>query len=128
MIPDDTSSYTILAIRCHQEPYEPTLQNVYDMQSLITEVCDITQHCLQLSATRNNLAVIYWTIPKCVLKYSKIKNQVPKHSEFLYSKGVLEVLIYPQKLLTTCNDINVTLGRSVFVAEKVSSYMHAPDK
>ena len=71
MIPDDTSSYTILAIRCYQEPYEPTLQDVYDMQSLITEVCDITQHCLQLLATRNNLAVIYWTIPKCVVKYSK---------------------------------------------------------
>ena len=127
MIPNDTSSYTILAIRCHQEAYEPTLQDVYDIQSLITEVCDITQHCLQLLATRNNLAVIYWTIPKCVVKI--LKNLVPKHCEYLYSKGVLEVLIYPKVLLTTCNDINIiSLGRSVFVAEKVHSYMHASDK
>ena len=108
MIPDDTSTHTILAISCDQELYKSTLQCVYDMQSLIIDKCGITQHCLQLLAVRNGPTMIYWTIPKCVI----ISSQVPKHSELLYSKGVLEVLVYPEPLLITGNDV---MGELAFV-------------
>ena len=113
MIPVDTSAHTILAIRCGQRLYECTLQYVYDMQSVMMEKCHFTQHCLQLLAVRNDPAILYWTIPKCVVNL--ISNGVPSHSEYLYSRGVLEVLIYPELSLSTGDDIKI--GSLGFIAE-----------
>ena len=103
MIPSDTSTYTILAVRCDKELYKCTLQYVYDVQSVMIEKCDITQHCLQLLAVRSDPTILYWTIPKCVVDL--INTNVPLHSEYLYSRGILEVLVYPDLLLTTGDDV-----------------------
>ena len=103
MIPSDTSTYTILAVRCDKELYKCTIQYVYDVQSVMIEKCDITQHCLQLLAVRSDPTILYWTIPKCVVDL--INTNVPLHSEYLYSRGILEVLVYPDLLLTTGDDV-----------------------
>ena len=103
MIPSDTSTYIILAVRCKVELYESSLQYVYDVQSVMIEKCDITQHCLQLLAVRSDPTILYWTIPKCVVDL--INTNVPLHSEYLYSRGILEVLVYPDLLLTTGDDV-----------------------
>ena len=103
MIPTNTSTYTILAVRCGKELYQCTLQYVYDVQSVMIEKCDITQHCLQLLAVRSDPTILYWTIPKCVVDL--INTNVPLHSEYLYSRGILEVLVYPDLLLTTGDDV-----------------------
>ena len=103
MIPTDTSTYTILAVRCDKELYKCTLQYVYDVQSVMIEKCDITQHCLQLLAVRSDPTILYWTIPKYVVDL--INTNVPLHSEYLYSRGILEVLVYPDLLLTTGDDV-----------------------
>ena len=103
MIPNDTSTYTILAVRCKVELYESSLQYIYDVQSVMIEKCDITQHCLQLLAVRSDPTILYWTIPKCVVDL--INTNVPLHSEYLYSRGILEVLVYPDLLLTTGDDV-----------------------
>lgn len=113
MIPDDTSTYTILAIRCDQELYKTTLQYVYNMQSVMMAKCHITQHCFHLLAVNTYPTIIYWTIPKCVV--ALISNQVPQHSEYLYSIGVLEVLVYPEPLLNTGD--HVSIGSLAFKAE-----------
>ena len=104
MIPNDTSTYTILAVRCKVELYESSLQYIYDVQSVMIEKCDITQHCLQLLAVRSDPTILYWTIPKCVVDL--INTNVPLHSEYLYSRGILEVLVYPNLLLTTGDDVS----------------------
>ena len=103
MIPVDTSTHTILAIRCDQQLYETTLQYVYDMQSVMMETCDITQHCLQLLAVRSDPTILYWTIPKCVVDV--INTNVSRNSEYLYLRGILEVLVYPNLLLASGDDI-----------------------
>ena len=103
MIPSETSTYTILAVRYDKELYQCTLQYVYDVQSVMIEKCDITQHCLQLLAVRSNPTILYWTIPKCVVDL--INSNVPLHSEYLYSRAILEVAVYPDLLLTTGNAI-----------------------
>ena len=103
MIPSDTSTYTILAVRCDKELYHCTLQYVYDVQSVMIEKCDITQHCLQLLAVRSDPTILYWTIPKCVVDL--INTNVPLHAEYLYSIGIMEVLVYPDLLLTTGDDV-----------------------
>ena len=98
MIPYDSSSHTIVAIRCDQELYECSLQYVYDMQSVMMEKCDITQHCLQLLAVRSDPTILYWTIPKCVV--CLINDNVSLNSEYLYSRGILELLVYPDLVFT----------------------------
>ena len=103
MIPSDTSTYTVLAVRCDKELYRCTLQYIYDVQSIMSEKCDITQHCLQLLAVRSDPTILYWTIPKCVVDL--INTNIPLHSEYLYSREILEVLVYPDLLLTTGNDV-----------------------
>jgi len=114
MIPiNPTSTHTVLAIRCDQELYNCTLQYVYDMRSLMVDKCEITLHCLQLLAVRPNPTILYWTIPKCVVEL--ISSKVPVHSDFLYSRGVLEVLVYPEPLLATSDDVRI--GSLAFVAE-----------
>ena len=129
MIPGDTSIHTILAIRCDQKLYESTLQYVYDMQSVMIEKCHITQHCLLLLAVRNFPTILYWTIPKCIINL--IRNQVPLHSDYLYSKGVLEVLVYPEPLLNTGDDVSI--GSLAFKGDSkvndeevhICSYIHS---
>ena len=126
MIPVDGSTHTILAIRCDQELYNSTLQYVYDMQSVMVEKCDITQHCVQLLAVRSDPTILYWTIPKCVVDL--INTNVTLHIEYLYSRGILEVLVYPDLLLTTGGD--ACCGSLAFcdncelVERKVHSHVH----
>ena len=122
MIPTDTSTYTILAIRCNKELYLCTLQYVYDVQSAMIEKCDITQHCLQLLAVRSDPTILYWTIPKCVVDL--INTNVPLHSEYLYSKGIQELVVYSELVLTTCD--NICLGLLAFEhisVDKVGLYV-----
>ena len=114
MLPTDpTSTHTVLAIRCDQELYNCTLQYMYDMKSLMVEKCDITLHCLQLLAARQNPTIIYWTIPRCVVELISIKVLV--HSDYLYTRGILEVLVYPKPLLATSDDVRI--GSLAFTKE-----------
>ena len=69
----------------------------YDVQSVMIENYNITQHCLQLLAVRSDPSILYWTIilymPKCLMDL--INTNIPLHSEYLYSIEILEVLVYP---------------------------------
>ena len=94
MTPTDHSVYTLLAIRCNQELYDCTLQYVYDIQSMLIQKCEITEHCLQLLAVRSNPTIFYWTIPNCIVDV--ISSTIPQCREFICSGGVLEALVYPK--------------------------------
>ena len=118
MIPNDTSTYTILAVRYDKELYQCTLQYVYDVQSVMIEKCYITQHCLQLLAVRSDPTIFYWTIPKCVVDL--INTNVPLHSEHLYSRGILEVAVYSDLWFTTGDAI--CYGSLAFKCENQSYY------
>ncbi|XP_065896972.1 uncharacterized protein [Dysidea avara] len=115
MIPTDidSSTHTILAIRCEQELYKCSLQYVTNVRSMIMDTCDITEHCLQLLAIRSDPIILYWTIPKCVV--SLISSNVPHHSEALYSQGILEVIIYPNSHLNNGDEISI--GELAFALE-----------
>ena len=125
MILADTGTHTILAIRCDQELYECTLQYVYDMQSVMMEKCNITQHCLQLLSVRSNPTIFYWTIPECVVYL--INSNAPLYSKYLYSKGILELLVYPDLQLTFGDHVSVGMlafsDDSKLVETKVHMYV-----
>ena len=123
MIPSDTSTYTILAVRCKVELYECSLQYVYDVESVMIEKCDITQHCLQLLAVRSDPTILYWTIPKCVVDL--INTNVPLHSEYLYSRRIMEVLVYPGLRYTTGDEFYYgSLTFKCVDTERVCVFLH----
>ena len=113
MIPDDDRVYTLLAIRYDKELYDCTLGYVYKMQSMLMKKCGITQHCLQLLAVRSNPTVFYWTIPNCVVDLITSTVRAPVHSEYFYSRGILEVLVYPESVVNTGS--KVSFGPLIFV-------------
>ena len=113
MIPPNSSTHTVLAIRYDRKLYKCTLQCLYDVRSLIIEKCDITQHCLQLLAVRSGPTIFYWSIPKCVV--SLVSSKVQEHRGILYCNGIMEVLLYPGPLLAT-NDAD-QIGPRAFNVE-----------
>ena len=107
MIPYDSSDHTILAIRCNLELYECGFHYVCNIQSMMMEICDITQHCLQLLAVRSDPTIFYWTIPKCVV--CLINDNVSLNGEYFYSRGILELLMYPDLVFTFGNHVSIGL-------------------
>ena len=95
MFPYDSSFYTVLIFECDQK-LKHSLQLVYDMQSVITENCDITQHTLLLLAVSSNPTLLYWMIPKSVSTI--INTKVLQCHQLLFSKGVMKIFIYPNTL------------------------------
>ena len=92
MFPYDSSSYTMLTLECGHE-LNHSLQLVYDMQSVITENCDITQHALLLLAVDSDPTRLHWMIPKSVVTI--VNTRVLQCSQLLFSKGVVKIFIYP---------------------------------
>ena len=102
-IPTDVTSQTTLNVEFAKKEAKITLQDVFDMCSLVVNHCGITQYCLQLIATQQakGFVIIYWSIPKCVVFL--ISSTVLQHSSELYDMGVLEVAIYPDIKIITGN-------------------------
>ena len=86
MIPTDHRVYTLLAVRCDQELYSYTLKNVMIMGSMLAKKCEITAHCLQLLAVRDDPTVFYWTIPTCVVDL--IGSAVSQHTRHFNYMGI----------------------------------------
>ena len=105
MIPSEDSPYTLLAIRCDKELWQCSLQYVFNVRSIVVEMCDITQHCLQLLAIQNDPIIFYWNIPKCVVDLIGIN--LLQHGEYLCSQGIVEVVVHPKQILFTGDDITV---------------------
>ena len=114
MIPCKASEFTLLGIRCDKSLWKCSLCYVFSIESLIIRNCEITKHCLHLLAVKSNPTIFYWTIPKCVVEL--IKTKVATCSELLYSKGILEVLLYPKQSVVTGDDI--IIGSLGFIDDK----------
>ena len=108
IIPTDATLKTTLNVKFAKNVHmaKITLQDVFDMCSLVVNHCGVTQYCLQLIANQQakGFVTIYWSIPKCVVNL--ISSIVLHHSSKFYDMGVLEVAIYPDIKITTGNVAN----------------------
>ena len=102
MIPYNNNSYTILTLKCN-EKLQLSLQLVYDMQSVMIEKCEITEHALQLLAVQSSPLILQWMIPKHII--TVINVNVRQHHHYFATKGITEILIYPY--IKYCFDGNV---------------------
>ena len=105
MIPFKDSPYTILAIRCNRELWQCPLQYVFNIRSILVELCEITQHCLQLLAVQSDPTIFYWNISKNVIEL--VEQSLEKFGEYLCSQGIVEVVAYPKQLLFIYDDVIV---------------------
>ena len=107
MFPYDSSSYTVLTLEC-DDKLNHSLQLVYDMQSLITENCDITQHALLLLAVDQTR--LHWMIPKSVVTI--VNTRVMQCSQ------ILSKFIYPSTVHVL--DSSKTIWPYMFLNKSVS--------
>ena len=92
MIPHNNNSFTILTLRCSRK-LQLNLQVVYDIQSMMIEKCEITQHALQLLAVQSSPLVLQWMISKCIVTIINVN--VRRHHEYFATKGITEIFIHP---------------------------------
>ena len=114
MIPSEDSPYTLLVIRCDKELWQCSLQYVFNIRSMLVELCDITQHCLQLLAIQSDPTIFYWNIPKFVV--GLISFNLLEYSEYLCSQGIVEVMAYPKQIIFTGD--NIVVGMMAFTAKE----------
>ena len=123
MIPYNNSSYTILTLKCN-EKLRLSLQLVYDMQSVMMEKCEITEHALKLLAVQSSPLTLQWMIPKHII--TVINVNVRQHHQYFATKGITEILIYPyikycfdgnvKELIKTTKVISLTVSINDFFA------------
>ena len=103
MIPPDASSRATLIVKFAMYTSQFTLQDAFNMCSLVVNQCGVTRYCPQLIATQHvqGFITVYWSIPKCVVGI--ISSKILQYSSNLYDNGVLEVAIYPDIKITTGN-------------------------
>ena len=92
MISHNNNSFTVLTLKCNRK-LRVTLQLVCDIQSMMMEKCEITQHALQLLAVQSSPLVLQWMISKYIV--TVINVNVRKHQEYFATKGFTEILIHP---------------------------------
>ena len=111
----DVTTQTVFNVKFTEDTSKVTLQDVFNMYSLVTNKYGISQYCLQLIATQQveGYIKIYCSIPNCVVNL--ISSKTLQGSSKLYDMGVLKVKIYP--------DIKIVTG-AIFDF-KVHTYLHS---
>ena len=99
MASSDSSTHTVLAVKCALQYYQCLLKDVFEVQALMTKTFEITSHSLQLLATKGSSTILYWLIPKSVV--SLISAKTLEYNSVLYAGGILEVSIFPGARIAT---------------------------
>ena len=101
LIPTDPTSQTTLSIKFTRRKSTFTLQDVFDMCSLVVNHCGITHYCLQLIATQctQDFVTTFWSIPECVVNL--ISSKLKQHGNRFCIMGLLEAAIYPDIKIST---------------------------
>ena len=88
----DVDKSTLLTFQ-YKDNLKDSLHLVYDVQSLLTEKCDITQHAIQLLAVKENPIELQWMISPAVVDL--VNQKIKQHFQCFANKGIVAILIYP---------------------------------
>ena len=121
MTPHESSTHTVMAIRCEQQLSSLSLKHIGMVKSIMINKFNITKHsCVLLAVANHNSAMLFWLIPRSVAPL--ISNAVQKHSGFLHDNGVQEVAIYPNFSFTTGSTSRV--WKLLYFSDIASMYNH----
>ena len=119
VVPYNNNSYTILTMKC-DEKLNLSLQLVHEMQSVLIERCEITEHALQRLAVQSSPLQLQWMISKYVVTIINVN--VRQHCQYFATKGITEILIHPN----IKHNIDSHVKAAVITSDKVMhSYLIA---
>ena len=104
VVPFNDNNYTFLIFQC-KDNIKDSLHLVNDMQSILTEKCEITQHALQLLGVQSGPIKLQWMIPLNVVDL--INRKINQHLQCFASKGIIAILIYPDTKFCIKYDVKV---------------------
>ena len=111
MIPYNNNSYTTLTLKCDEKlNLSLQLHIVYEMQSVLIEKCEITEHALQLLAVQSNPLLLQWMISKYIVTIININ--VRQHCQYFATKGITEILIHPNIKHNIDSHVRATVPKS----------------
>ena len=92
VIPFKDKNSAFLTFHC-KNSLSNSLKQVYDIQSILTGKCEITQYALYLLSVKNNPIELQWIIPRSIVDL--INKMVKQHIQYFASSGINAILIYP---------------------------------
>ena len=104
MVPNDTSTQTILAMKLDTELNSFSLQQVIELQALIQKNLKITEYCLQLVAVKRSSTILYWMMPKCIGHL--ISSKFIQDCSF-YDDRIQEICVYPGTFFVSADILQV---------------------
>ena len=104
VVPFNDNNFTFLIFQC-KDNIKDSLHLVNDMQSILTEKCEITQHALQLLGVQSGPIKLQWMIPLNVVDL--INRKINQHLQCFASKGIIAILIYPDTKFCIKYDVKV---------------------
>ena len=108
-IPYNNNSYTILTLKCDKK-LNLSLQLLHEMQSILIEKCEITEHALQLLAVKSSPLLLQWMISKYIVTIINVN--VRQHCKYFAAKGITEITIHPNVKHTIDSHVQATLPKS----------------
>ena len=104
MIPYDTSTQTLLAVKLNAELSKFSLQQVVELRCLIQKTFQITEHSLQLMAAESDSTILYWMIPKSICHLISSKSM---QDSSLYGDRVQAVCVYPETVFVGADTLKL---------------------
>lgn len=103
MVPDESSTHTVMAVKCKQYLPLLSLQDVGFVKSIMIEKFGVTEHAFVLVAVADHSsAMLFWLIPRSIV--SLMIKATLEQSTSLYENGLLEIAIYPNFSFSTGNN------------------------
>ena len=108
-IPYNNNSYTILTLKFDKK-LNVSLQLVYEIQSVLIEKCEITEHALQLLAVQSSPLLLQWMISKYIVTIINVN--VRQHCQYFATKGITEISIHPNIKHIIDSHVRATIPKS----------------
>ena len=115
LLPTD-NTYTVLTMKLKRK-LRLSLEIVYDVQSIIIEKCEITEHALKLSAVHKSpLLQIQWVISENIVKV--VDANIKKHHNYFATNGITVSLIPPNMKQCIDSDLKPTPKKVIYFIAK----------
>ena len=103
--PDPESDVMIVSVKSNQDLNKITLKGLDDITDTIVQAGKIHEGSLELQAKNPGSSILYWLLPKSVVK--SFEENVRNNLDSLYDQGILEISLDPNIVITTGSRLRV---------------------
>ena len=119
MIPNKSSSHFVIAMRYTEKPF--ILSHITILKLFLLQIFKVKSYaCILLGVVSPD--ILYWLLPNSV--FTIICEKVPKHIDYLYTKGITEIAISPDITFTKGGEQNIQSVPYFTFEDKIVSTVH----